>query len=68
LEIKGSNDSKGKNNSKRKKSTIAQNERPNCFHFQRIGHDESKCWKLHLEFKPKNFLKENDEKKAIVVV
>ena len=68
LEIKDSNDSKGKNNSKRKKSVIAQKERPTCSHCQRIGHDESKCWKLHPELKPKKFLKDKDEKKVIVVV
>ena len=47
LEIKDSKYSKGKNNSKRKKSTIAQKERPTCSHCQRIGHEESRCWKLH---------------------
>lgn len=68
MEIKDSNDSKGKNNSKRKKSAIAQKERPTCSHYQGIGHDESKCWKLHLELKPKTFLKEKDEKKEIAAV
>ena len=68
LEIKDSNDRKGKSNSKRKKSAIAQKERPTCTHCQRIGHDESKCWKLHPDFKPKKFLKAKDEKKAIAVV
>ena len=67
LEIKDSSDSKGKNNSKRKKSTTTQKERPTCSHCQRIGHDESKCWKLHPELKPKKFLKEKDEKKSIAV-
>jgi len=44
---------------------IAQKERPTCSHCQRIGHDESKCWKLHPELNPKIFLKEKDENKAI---
>ena len=52
LEIKDSNDSKEKKNSKRKKSMIAQKERPTCSHCQRIGHVESKCWKLHPKLKP----------------
>lgn len=33
-----------------------------------MGHDESKCWKIHQELKPKMFLKEKDEKKAIAAV
>ena len=68
LEIKDSNDSLGKNNSKRKKSAIAQKETSTWSHCQRISHGESKCWKLHQEIKPKNFLKEKDEKKAIAAV
>jgi len=36
LEIKDSNDNKGKNNSKRKKLAIPQKERPTCSHCQRI--------------------------------
>jgi len=68
LEIKDSNDSKEKNNLKRNKSAIAHKERPTCSHCQRIGHDESKCWKLHPELNPKKFLKEKDEKKAIAAV
>jgi len=68
METKYSNDSKGKNNSNRKKSMIFQKEIPTCSHFHRIDHDESKCWKLHPELKPKMFLKEKDEKKAIVAV
>ena len=64
LEIKHSNDSKRKNNSKGKKSATAQKERPTCSHCQRIGHDESRCWKPHPELKPKKFLKEKDEMKA----
>jgi len=67
MENKDSRDSKG-NISKRKKSMIVQKERPTCSHCQRIGHDESKCWKLHPELKPKKFLKAKDERKAIAVV
>ena len=43
-------------------------ERPTCSHCQRIGHDESKHWEIHPELKPKNFLKEKDEKKSIAGV
>lgn len=68
LETKDSSDSTGKDNSKRKKSTMAKLERPTCSHCHRIGHDESNYWKLHLELNPKKFLKEKDEKKAIAVV
>ena len=31
--------------------------------FSLIGHDESRCWKLHPQLKPKTLLKEKDEKK-----
>ena len=57
LEIKDSKDSKKKGNLKGKISVTAQKEgeRPTCTHFQRIVHDESKCWKLHPELKPKKF-------------
>ena len=68
LETRDSSGSKGKTISKRKKSMIIQKERPTCSHCQRISHDESKCWKLHPELKPKKFLKEKDEKKAIAIV
>lgn len=44
---------------------IAQKEIPTCSHLQRISHDEYKCWKLHAKHKPKNFVKEKDEKKEI---
>ena len=53
---------------KGKKSTIVQKEIPTCSHFQRISHDESKCWKLHPDLKLEKFLREKDEKKAIAVV
>ena len=32
-----------------------QGEKPTCTHFQKKGHDASKCWKIHLELKPKKF-------------
>ena len=57
MENKESRDSNG-NSSKRKKSTVIQKERPTYSHCQRIDHDESKCWKLHTELKPKKFLKQ----------
>lgn len=49
-----------------KESKIAtkEGERPTCTHCQRVGHDESKCWKLQPELKPKKFLKKKGEKKA----
>jgi hypothetical protein len=30
-------------------------ERPTCSHFQKQGHEEEKCWKLHDEMNPKWF-------------
>lgn len=58
------NDSIDKRKNKGKKSALAQKERPTCTHCQRVGHEESKCWKLHPELKPKKFLKEEHEKKV----
>jgi len=68
LETRYSSDSKGKNISKIKKSMIVQKEILTCSHFQRISNDESKCWKLHLEVKPKKLLMVKDEKKAIATI
>ena len=33
-----------------------------------FGHDDSKCWKLHPELMPKNFLKKKGEMKNSVAV
>lgn len=70
LEMKDSKDSTKKGNLKGKITTIAQKEgeKPTCTHCQRIRHDESKCWKIHPELKPKNFLKKSGEKKANTVI
>lgn len=49
LESKDSKEKKWKRKSKGKKSTIVkkEGEMPTCTHCQRVGHDESKFWKLH---------------------
>ena len=59
-------DSKKKGKSKGKKTATAQKEDkiPTCTNCQRIGHDEARCWKLHLELKPKKFQMKKGEKKA----
>ena len=66
LEIKDFKDSKRKGSLKGKRLAITQKEgaRPACTHCQWIGHDESKCWKIYPELRPKMFQKKNGEKKA----
>lgn len=63
-ENKDSKEYKGNKSATAKK----EGERPTCSHFQRVGHDESKCWKLHLKLKPKKFLKKNGGMKSNVAI
>ena len=67
---KYSKEGKGKSKLKGKKSetTKKEGERPTCTHCQRVGNEESKCWKLHPELKPKKFLKKKGEMKANATV
>ena len=46
-----------KRNGKEKNATTVkkEEEKPTCSHCQKKRHEEAKCWKLHLEFKPKWF-------------
>jgi hypothetical protein len=41
-----------------------EEEKPTCSHCQRKGHKEEKCWKLHLEFKPKWFKDQKGKQKT----
>jgi hypothetical protein len=41
-------------------------EKPSCKHCKKEGHDEDRCWKLHLEKKPKWF-KEKKGRQTVVV-
>jgi hypothetical protein len=43
-------------------------ERPTCSHCQKQGHEEAKCWKLHLEMKPKWFKDQKGKQTAMVIV
>ncbi|KAH9318843.1 hypothetical protein KI387_020612, partial [Taxus chinensis] len=67
-EGKGSKE-KGKGKGKHKiNSTVKkEDEKPFCNHCKK-NHDESKCWKLHLENKPKWMVKKGKEKKTNTVV
>jgi hypothetical protein len=57
-------DSKTKVKAKRKKmATIKKDgDKPTCSHCQK-GHDVSKCWKLHLELRPKKYRGNKDKGK-----
>ena len=44
---------KGKRKSKHTATVKKEGEKPTCTHFQKKGHDASKCWKIYLEHKPK---------------
>jgi hypothetical protein len=53
---------KGKWKSK-KSTTVKQVEgRPTCSHCKRKGHEESQCWKLHPELRPKKFKDKGKQK------
>ena len=53
---------------KKSATTKKEGEMSTCTHCERVGHDDSECWKLHLELKPKKFLKNKGEMKSNVVV
>ena len=38
--------------SKRSTSSRRRGENPSCTHWEKEGHDEEKCWKLHPELRP----------------
>ena len=45
-----------------------EGEKPTCSHCQRKGHEEAKCWKLHMEFRPKWLKDRKGKQKTIVVI
>ena len=49
------NKSKGKRKGKHTATMKKEGDKPTCTHFQKKGHDASKCWKLHLELKLEKF-------------
>lgn len=69
-ENKDSIESKGKSKLKGKKSATTKKEgkRTTFTHCQWVGHEDSKCWKLHPKLKPKKFLKKKGEMKANAAV
>ena len=60
---------KGKGNDKKNTTVKKEGEWPTCTHCQREGHEESRCWKLHPDLKPKKFIKKKKvEQKTNAVV
>ena len=53
---------KGKGKGKHAATVKKEREKTTCTHCQKKGHDASKCWKLHLEFKPTKFHEKEDKK------
>jgi hypothetical protein len=51
-------------NGKKENSVARKEEKPSCNHFKKEGHDEDRCWQLHLEKRPKWF-KERKGRKTI---
>lgn len=43
-------------------------EKPTCLHCKKEGHDEAKCWNLHLELRPKRFGNKRGDKNATAIV
>ena len=48
---------KGKGKGKKTETVKKEGERPTCTHCQKEGREESRCWKLHPDLKPKKFSK-----------
>ena len=46
---------KGKGKSKHIDTVKKEGEKPTCTHCQKKGHDESKCWRLHMELNLEKF-------------
>ena len=59
---------KGKGKGKHTTTMKNQGEKPMCTHFQEKGHDASKCWKLHIEFKPEKFQNKEDKKTTTIAI
>eukprot|EP00253_Pinus_taeda_P028570 PITA_28570 len=49
------NKEKKKQKWKERKTNVVQKDKPSCTHCKKDGHDDSHCWALHLELKPKKF-------------
>ena len=45
----------GKRKEKEKKTTTTRKENPTCKDCKKVGHDEYRCWVLHLDLKPKKY-------------
>lgn len=45
-----------------------ENVKPLCFYCNKECHDEDKCWKLHLELKPKWFRDWKGKQKTIATI
>ena len=58
---------KGKGKGKKIVTVKKEGERPTCTHCKKDGHEESKCWKLHLELRPKKFQKKGKRKTTAIV-
>ena len=41
--------------------------RPSCIHYEKEGHDEKNCWKLHLELRPKRNNRKEKQKTVTTV-
>ena len=58
---------KGKGKGKITVTVKREGERPTCTHCKKDGHEESKCWKLHSELRPKQFHKKGKGKTTTIV-
>ncbi|XP_059064618.1 uncharacterized protein LOC131856732 [Cryptomeria japonica] len=64
--------SKKKSQNKGKGKKIAtvkkEGEKPTCSHCKKEGHDDSRCWKLHPEKRPKRYGGNKDKQKTAAIV
>ena len=66
---KSSQEKEGKAKGKGKHATTMRKEedRPTCSHFQKKGHEEATCWKLHLGMNTNNDKKDSKNNKILAM-
>jgi hypothetical protein len=57
-----------KRKEKEKKIATTRKEKPTCKHCKKVGHDEDRCWFLHLDLKPKKYAKQGRKNTAVVTI
>lgn len=65
---KSKNKSQNKGKGKKIATVKKEGEKPTCSHCKKEGHDDSRCWKLHPEKRPKRYGGNKDKQKTAAIV